>query len=249
MGLSDRRISSPAFRGLVLKTFTSLATVVCVLAASPAAALPIVPVASRVALAGNDTLVWAGADGAALGSPHVQASVGGLNVAAFATAPALDLFLFIQNGSAFTANFTSGDRLLTTGFDDGPLTLSFATPIRGIGFNIVNQNFGMFTGTMQFLDLMNNSLGTVSVMGTSSAANDGSATATSVAISDPLPATVAYDTAYGTFIDGTVTSGSCNTDGTSASGTYDAPTTTVSKTIASVAATETKTLRFRATIK
>lgn len=175
MGLSDRRISSPAFRGLVLKTFTSLATVVCVLAASPAAALPIVPVASRVALAGNDTLVWAGADGAALGSPHVQASVGGLNVAAFATAPALDLFLFIQNGSAFTANFTSGDRLLTTGFDDGPLTLSFATPIRGIGFNIVNQNFGMFTGTMQFLDLMNNSLGTVSVMGTSSAANDGSA--------------------------------------------------------------------------
>lgn len=77
----------------------------------------------------------------------------------------------------------------------------------------------------------------------------GSATATSVAISDPLPATVAYDTVYGTFIDGTVTSGTCNTDGTSAAGTYDAPTTTVSRTIASVAATETKTLRFRATIK
>ena len=77
----------------------------------------------------------------------------------------------------------------------------------------------------------------------------GSATATSVSIADPLPSTVAYDLTYGTFIDGTVTSGSCNADGTSAAGTYDAPTTTVSKTIASVAATETKTLRFRAQIK
>lgn len=76
----------------------------------------------------------------------------------------------------------------------------------------------------------------------------GSATATSVAISDPLPGTVAYDTTYGTYIDGTVTSGACNTDGTSATGTYDG-TSTVSKTIASIAASETKTLRFRATIR
>jgi uncharacterized repeat protein (TIGR01451 family) len=72
----------------------------------------------------------------------------------------------------------------------------------------------------------------------------GSATATSVAISDPLPGTVTYD-GGGVFINGTVTSGVCNADGTNggahASGT-------VSGTLSSVAASETKTLRFRATI-
>jgi uncharacterized repeat protein (TIGR01451 family) len=73
----------------------------------------------------------------------------------------------------------------------------------------------------------------------------GSATATSVAISDPLPSTVTYNSAYGIFLNGTVTSGVCNADG-SAGGSFASGT--VSGTLTSVAATETKTLRFRATI-
>jgi uncharacterized repeat protein (TIGR01451 family) len=73
----------------------------------------------------------------------------------------------------------------------------------------------------------------------------GSATATSVAISDPLPSTVAYNSTYGIFLNGTVTSGVCNADG-SAGGSFASGT--VSGTLSSVAATETKTLRFRATI-
>jgi len=73
----------------------------------------------------------------------------------------------------------------------------------------------------------------------------GSATATSVAISDPLPSTVTYNSAYGIFLNGTVTSGVCNADG-SAGGAFASGT--VSGTLTSVAATETKTLRFRATI-
>lgn len=73
----------------------------------------------------------------------------------------------------------------------------------------------------------------------------GSATASSVAISDPLPSTVTYNSAYGIFINGTVTSGVCNFDG-SAGGAF--ATGTVSGTLTSVAASETKTLRFRATI-
>lgn len=72
----------------------------------------------------------------------------------------------------------------------------------------------------------------------------GSATASNVAVSDPLPSTVTYD-GNGVFINGTVTSGVCNADGTNggahASGT-------VSGTLSSVAAGETKTLRFRAVI-
>ena len=73
----------------------------------------------------------------------------------------------------------------------------------------------------------------------------GSATATSVAISDPLPTTVTYNSAYGIFLNGTVTTGVCNADG-SAGGAFSSGT--VSGTLSSVAATETKTLRFRATI-
>ncbi|MBA4161419.1 MAG: hypothetical protein C0515_04930 [Novosphingobium sp.] len=73
----------------------------------------------------------------------------------------------------------------------------------------------------------------------------GSATASSVAISDPLPATVTYDSGFGIFLNGSVTSGVCNADG-STGGSYASGT--VSGTLTSVAASETKTLRFRATI-
>ncbi len=73
----------------------------------------------------------------------------------------------------------------------------------------------------------------------------GSATATNVAISDPLPSQTAYDSAYGIFINGTVTGGVCNTDGT-AGGAQSAGT--VSGTLASVAAGATRTLYFRVTI-
>ncbi|MGB7655621.1 MAG: hypothetical protein WBL74_09070 [Novosphingobium sp.] len=73
----------------------------------------------------------------------------------------------------------------------------------------------------------------------------GSATATNVAISDPLPTTVTYSSGYGTFLNGTVTSGVCNFDGT-AGGSFASGT--VSGTLSSVAAGETKTLRFRAVI-
>ncbi len=75
----------------------------------------------------------------------------------------------------------------------------------------------------------------------------GSATASSVAISDPLPGTVTYDSGYGIFVDGTVTSGTCNTDG-SAGGSYNSGTTTVSGSLSNVVAGATRTLRFRATI-
>jgi hypothetical protein len=73
----------------------------------------------------------------------------------------------------------------------------------------------------------------------------GGADATSIGITDPLPATVTYDSSYGIKLNGTVSSGTCQTDGT-AGGTYASGT--VSGTLASVTAGATKTLLFRATI-
>lgn len=73
------------------------------------------------------------------------------------------------------------------------------------------------------------------------------ATATNLSISDTLPTTVTYNSAYGIFLNGTVTGSTCNTDGT-AGGTYTAGTATVSGTLSNLAASSTETLRFRATI-
>ncbi|CAN5310063.1 hypothetical protein BH09PSE3_BH09PSE3_09480 [soil metagenome] len=73
----------------------------------------------------------------------------------------------------------------------------------------------------------------------------GGAAASNVAISDPLPAQTTYLSSYGIYINGTVTTGSCNTDGT-AGGTFASGT--VSGTLASVASGTARTLYFRATI-
>ncbi len=73
----------------------------------------------------------------------------------------------------------------------------------------------------------------------------GGAIATSVAISDPLPAQASYNGAFGIFINGTVTGGVCNADGT-AGGAQSAGT--VTGTLASVPAGSTRTLYFRANV-
>lgn len=74
----------------------------------------------------------------------------------------------------------------------------------------------------------------------------GSASATSVAISDPLPTEVTYLAAFGIKVDGTVNvSNVCLADG-AGSGSFAG--TTVSGTIATVAASQTRTVLFRATI-
>lgn len=73
----------------------------------------------------------------------------------------------------------------------------------------------------------------------------GSATATSVAVNDPLPANLTFDTVFGVKTNGSVVSGVCQADGT---GGGSFTSNTVTGTIASVAASETKTLVFRASI-
>jgi uncharacterized repeat protein (TIGR01451 family) len=73
----------------------------------------------------------------------------------------------------------------------------------------------------------------------------GSATATSVALSDPLPAQTTYLAAFGIKVNGTVTAGACNADGV-AGGSF--ASNTVSGTLSNVAAGATSTLVFRVTI-
>ena len=72
----------------------------------------------------------------------------------------------------------------------------------------------------------------------------GSATATGITVTDPLPTTTTYVTGT-TYVDGTATSGVCNSDGT-LGGSFASGT--VSGTLSNIAGGQTKTLRFRATI-
>ena len=75
----------------------------------------------------------------------------------------------------------------------------------------------------------------------------GAATATGLTLSDPLPSTVTYSTAFGIFINATVSGSTCS--GGTAGGTYAAtPTPTVSGTLSSLAAGTSSALRFRVTI-
>ncbi|HEX8622546.1 MAG TPA: hypothetical protein VF718_11300 [Allosphingosinicella sp.] len=73
----------------------------------------------------------------------------------------------------------------------------------------------------------------------------GSATASNISVSDELPSQTTYDSAFGIKLNGTVTSGTCNTDGTSG-GSYASGV--VSGTLTDIAAGVTRTLVFRVSV-
>jgi PEP-CTERM motif len=179
---TDMQLSTPCAQRHGTRLAFSAVLLASALVMSPQAwAASIGQVGSLAALGANDAVQWNGDgddidndydDGDTVSSPYEVSSTGGIAV----TASAMELTLYEQyGGGGFTANFTEGDKLLTTGFADGPLTLSFSTPVRGVGFQIVNQNPGSFTGTIEFFNAANLSLGVLTTLGTSSFDNDGSA--------------------------------------------------------------------------
>jgi uncharacterized repeat protein (TIGR01451 family) len=72
----------------------------------------------------------------------------------------------------------------------------------------------------------------------------GGALATGVGVSDPIPANTTYDSAFGIFVDATVTGGVCS--GGTAGGSF--ASNTVSGTLSNVPASTTRGLYFRVTI-
>lgn len=73
----------------------------------------------------------------------------------------------------------------------------------------------------------------------------GAADASTITVNDPLPAQVTFDSVYGIRLNGTVSSGVCQTDGT-AGGSF--ASNTVTGSIASLPAGSTRTVLFRAVI-
>jgi uncharacterized repeat protein (TIGR01451 family) len=73
----------------------------------------------------------------------------------------------------------------------------------------------------------------------------GSATATNISVTDNLPVTTTYSSAFGIKLNGTVTGSTCNTDGT-AGGSYASGVVTGG--LVDIAAGATKTLVFQVTV-
>lgn len=152
--------------------------------AAPPASATTMSVTTRSALGANDLLDWAqiGTDGSAAANPASLLSNDGLAITV--SQPTGNGQRRTQSGpsGSWDGNFTPGDAVYWTGTNNaGPVTIVFATPVRGVGGQIqplvggASNPYGAFTGTIQAFDASDTLLGTFSASGTSSGAADGSA--------------------------------------------------------------------------
>lgn len=154
---------------------STLALALLAMGAAAAQAGTIQSVATRGALAATETVEWGTAadDGTTFASPYVRLSSPG-GVAATASFAA-GLTVFVQGGAIYSANFSNGEVLLSSFLDDGPISIGFSTPVRGVGFNIAHLVEGSFTGSLAFYGAGDQLFGSVSVNGSTNLSGDGSA--------------------------------------------------------------------------
>lgn len=148
---------------------------VLLLLAASAQAGVISAVGTRAGLGANDLVTWGTSadDFTSVASPYDRTSTLGLNISSVLTG---GFTIFEQGGVAYAANFNPGEIILATFPQDGPVTINFATAVRGLGFNIAHDTTGTpFQGSLSFYGAGNVLFGTVMVTGTSTNAGDGSA--------------------------------------------------------------------------
>lgn len=127
-------------------------------------------VATRAALGGNDVAQWGSLvdDFTSVTSPHTVTSTGGVDVSAELSG---GFTIFVEGGMAWTGDFTKDDVLLTTmdanlNYLNGPITIRFSAPVRGLGFNIEHIVSGNFTASADFYGAGDTLFGSTSVSGT-----------------------------------------------------------------------------------
>ncbi|MDQ2840875.1 MAG: hypothetical protein M3Y72_07535 [Acidobacteriota bacterium] len=156
------------------------------LAATAASADTISAIVSRSALGATDSLDW-GAVGPAFSlhsSPLLANTANGLSVVGSLPSDQGPFQILVQCSSpgagpdCVGGNFSPRDNILFTNFfQDGPLTLSFSSPVRGAGFQIEDE--GVLPGTpfVTSVQAFNGStlLGTVNENGLTNSTADGTA--------------------------------------------------------------------------
>jgi hypothetical protein len=82
----------------------------------------------------------------------------------------------MEQGTTWAGNFGPGESLLRTAATaNGPLTITFGSPVMGAGAQIEWNFYGPFTGTIEAFDSFGDSLGAFSLPGVSNGLGDDSA--------------------------------------------------------------------------
>jgi hypothetical protein len=133
-----------------------------------------VAVSSRAVLAGTDFIDWGTKGGVftVLPNPFSVTSNGGLTAT---VSQASGTFERRDQNTGWGGSFNSGDRLLWTRGNNGPITILFATPLTAAGANFQTDFYGGFTARVDALAADGTTvLGSYTFSGTSSSASDGS---------------------------------------------------------------------------
>jgi hypothetical protein len=130
---------------------------------------------TRGGLGGNDFVDWTGlgTNGTHVSNPFSITSNGGLAITG--SIPTGDFKRVDQSTFEWSGNFAPGDAVMYTQQNPGPFSLSFANPILGVGAQIQNSFYGVFTGVISAFDNSNGLLGSFSLNGNSTSAGDNSA--------------------------------------------------------------------------
>jgi PEP-CTERM motif len=101
----------------------------------------------------NDTALWPGTCTPGLTSVGVT-STGGVGVTATDTGASIDTDTQSPPGCSYDGwfgNFAPGDNILWTD-GNGPITLTFSTPVSGVGAQVESDDFGDFTAQIALYD-------------------------------------------------------------------------------------------------
>jgi hypothetical protein len=132
-------------------------------------------VTSRAALAGNDFVNWNGFGASPTVVPNpsnISSNTGIINVTV--SMPS-GQFRRLDQGGGWAGNFASGDHLLYTNDNPGPMVILFDNPVNGAGAQIQAEAFGSFTATINVYDASNTLIGSFNLAGNSTNAADNSA--------------------------------------------------------------------------
>ena len=129
---------------------------------------------SRAGLSGTDSVDWSTA-GAEFSNPSNPFTIMSTMGDTLTVSEASNTFERRNQSTGWAGNFASGDALLWTGGSNGPVTITFGTPVSGAGAQIMSDFFGAFTAEIDAYDSSNMLLGTVTENGVSNSNDDNSA--------------------------------------------------------------------------
>lgn len=144
-------------------------------------------VTDRSNLNANDCVDWGvlGPVYTSLSNPTALTSNGGVAIQAEVVEPGL--MLRLDQSAGWDGCFTPGDRLLYTGYEQGPLVITFGQPVISVGSQIQWNGLGAYTARITAYDGADNPLGYVTRDGLSNFDGDGTALFIGVADSNGLP--------------------------------------------------------------